>query len=118
MSPCLVPLLTDPLSPLYTASEWMFVVKQNFVVQGDFPVTLKWGTLLMGKDTLHAPKDRRGAQWSIWSSRVTVSLRDHDSLSSLTEPPTNFWFNYSERGEQREYFCLPAARPFTPGSDS
>lgn len=75
----------------------MFVGKQNFVVQGDFPLTLQ-----MGEDTLHAPKDGRGAQWSIWSSRVTMSLRDHDSLCSLTEPPTNFWFNYSERGEQRE----------------
>lgn len=41
MSLSLVPLLTDPmLSPLYTVSEWIFVVKHNFVVQGDFPVTL------------------------------------------------------------------------------
>lgn len=50
MSLSLVSALTDPLlSPLYTVSERMFVVKQNYVVQGDFPVTLQMRSPPYGK---------------------------------------------------------------------
>jgi len=92
----------------------MFVVKGNLVVGGDFPATT-WqtnfpvhdaGTLLTGEETSRPQKDGMGARWPVRSYKTNASSRDpltnHNSLSSLTKPPANFWFHYFERGEQRE----------------